>query len=61
MPAGEEVTAQQAKDFPEGDKLDNLAILGYAHAQTLVQVLKQCGARMSAVKREIGINVMSRH
>jgi ABC-type branched-subunit amino acid transport system substrate-binding protein len=31
------------KDFPEGDKLDNGTITGYAVAQTLVQVLKQCG------------------
>jgi len=32
-----------AKDFPEGDKLDNDTIVGYGVAQTLVQVLKQCG------------------
>jgi len=32
-----------AKDFPEGDKLDNGTIVGYGVAQTLVQVLKQCG------------------
>ena len=31
------------KDFPEGDKLDNGTITGYGVAQTLVQVLKQCG------------------
>src|ERR1700726_527835 len=32
-----------AKDFPEGNKLDGSVIVGYAVAQTLVQVLKQCG------------------
>jgi len=31
------------KDFPEGDKLDNGTVVGYSVAQTLVQVLKQCG------------------
>src|ERR1700741_3540954 len=32
-----------AKDFPEGDKLDFNAVVGFGLAQTLVQVLKQCG------------------
>jgi ABC-type branched-subunit amino acid transport system substrate-binding protein len=32
-----------AKDFPEGDKLDQGTVVGYGVAQTLVQVLKQCG------------------
>jgi ABC-type branched-subunit amino acid transport system substrate-binding protein len=32
-----------AKNFPEGDKLDAGTIVGYAVAQTLVQVLKQSG------------------
>jgi ABC-type branched-subunit amino acid transport system substrate-binding protein len=32
-----------AKDFPEGNKLDGSVIVGYAVAQTMVQVLKQCG------------------
>ena len=32
-----------AKDFPEGNKLDNSVIVGYGVAQTMVQVLKQCG------------------
>jgi len=35
--------AFMAKDFPEGDKLDGGTIVGYGVAQTLVQVLKQCG------------------
>jgi branched-chain amino acid transport system substrate-binding protein len=32
-----------AKYFPEGDKLDGGTVVGYGVAQTLVQVLKQCG------------------
>jgi ABC-type branched-subunit amino acid transport system substrate-binding protein len=32
-----------AKDYPEGNKLDGSVIVGYGVAQTLVQVLKQCG------------------
>ena len=31
------------KDFPEGNKLDGNVVVGYGVAQTLVQVLKQCG------------------
>ncbi|WP_291684738.1 ABC transporter substrate-binding protein [Bradyrhizobium sp.] len=31
------------KDFPDGDKLDSGTLVGYGVAQTLVQVLKQCG------------------
>ena len=31
------------KDFPEGDRLDNGTLVGFGVAQTLVQVLKQCG------------------
>jgi ABC-type branched-subunit amino acid transport system substrate-binding protein len=31
------------KDFPEGDKLDGGTVVGFGVAQTLVQVLKQCG------------------
>ena len=36
-----------AKDFPEGNKLDNDTIVGYGVAQTLVQVLKQCGDNLT--------------
>jgi ABC-type branched-subunit amino acid transport system substrate-binding protein len=31
------------RDFPEGDKLDGSTVVAYGAAQTLVQVLKQCG------------------
>jgi ABC-type branched-subunit amino acid transport system substrate-binding protein len=31
------------KYFPDGDKLDHGTIVGYGVAQTLVQILKQCG------------------
>ncbi|WP_407177144.1 ABC transporter substrate-binding protein [Bradyrhizobium sp. STM 3562] len=36
-----------AKDFPEGDKLANEPVVGYSVAQTLVQVLKQCGDNLT--------------
>jgi ABC-type branched-subunit amino acid transport system substrate-binding protein len=36
-----------AKDFPEGDKLDGGTVVGYSVAQTLVQVLKQCGDNLT--------------
>ena len=36
-----------AKDFPEGNKLDGSVIVGYGVAQTLVQVLKQCGDELT--------------
>ncbi|HEY4986064.1 MAG TPA: ABC transporter substrate-binding protein [Bradyrhizobium sp.] len=35
------------KDFPEGDKLDNGTVVGFSVAQTLVQVLKQCGDNLT--------------
>jgi ABC-type branched-subunit amino acid transport system substrate-binding protein len=35
------------KDFPEGNKLDGSVIVGYGVAQTLVQVLKQCGDNLT--------------
>jgi len=42
-PGMKEFYAFMAKDFPEGDKLDGGTVVGYGVAQTLVQVLKQCG------------------
>ena len=36
-----------AKDFPEGDKFDGGTIVGYGVAQTLVEVLKQCGDNLT--------------
>jgi ABC-type branched-subunit amino acid transport system substrate-binding protein len=39
--------AFMSKDFPEGDKLDNGVVVGYSVAQTLVQVLKQCGDKLT--------------
>ncbi|WP_375312502.1 ABC transporter substrate-binding protein [Bradyrhizobium sp. A5] len=35
------------KYFPEGDKTDNGTVVGYGVAQTLVQVLKQCGDNLT--------------
>jgi ABC-type branched-subunit amino acid transport system substrate-binding protein len=42
-PGMKEFLVFMGKYFPEGDKLDKGTIVGYAVAQTLVQVLKQCG------------------
>ena len=36
-----------ARDFPEGNKLDASVVVGYGVAQTLVQVLKQCGDNLT--------------
>jgi branched-chain amino acid transport system substrate-binding protein len=35
------------KEFPEGDKLDGGTVVGYGVAQTLVQVLTQCGDNLT--------------
>jgi hypothetical protein len=35
------------KYYPEGDKSDSNAVLGYAAAATLVEVLKRCGDDLS--------------
>jgi branched-chain amino acid transport system substrate-binding protein len=42
-----EFLAFLAKDFPEGDKTNNSVVVGYAVAQTMVQVLKQCGDELT--------------
>jgi ABC-type branched-subunit amino acid transport system substrate-binding protein len=36
-----------AKDFPEGNRADSLVVTGFNMAQTLVQVLKQCGDNLT--------------
>jgi len=36
-----------AKDFPEGNRADSLIVGGFNVAQTLVQVLKQCGDNLT--------------
>ncbi len=36
-----------AKYFPEGNRADSLLVTGYNEAQTLVQVLKQCGDNLT--------------
>jgi ABC-type branched-subunit amino acid transport system substrate-binding protein len=36
-----------AKDFPAGNRADSLVMTGYNLAQTLVQVLKQCGDNLT--------------
>jgi ABC-type branched-subunit amino acid transport system substrate-binding protein len=35
------------KDFPEGNVLDGGTVVGYGVAQTLVQILKQCGDNLT--------------
>jgi len=42
-PGMKEFLAFLEKDFPEGNKLDSLIVTGFGVAQTMVQVLKQCG------------------
>jgi ABC-type branched-subunit amino acid transport system substrate-binding protein len=39
--------AFMTKEYPDGNKLDVLNITGYAFAQTLEQVLKQCGDNLT--------------
>jgi ABC-type branched-subunit amino acid transport system substrate-binding protein len=46
-PGMKQFEAFLAKDFPEGDKLDQGTLVGYSVAQTLVQVLKQCGDNLT--------------
>jgi ABC-type branched-subunit amino acid transport system substrate-binding protein len=36
-----------AKNFPEGDRLDQSTVVAYGVSQTLVQVLKQCGDNLT--------------
>ena len=42
-----EFLAFMAKDFPEGNKLDNSTVVGFSVTQTLMQVLKQCGDNLT--------------
>ena len=46
-PGMKEFYAFLAKDFPEGDRLDQGTVVGYGVAQTLVHVLKQCGDNLT--------------
>ncbi|NVN87679.1 MAG: ABC transporter substrate-binding protein [Rhodopseudomonas sp.] len=46
-PGMKEFLAFLQKDFPEGNKLDSFIVTGYGVAQTLVQVLKQCGDNLT--------------
>ena len=43
MPGYKEWAAFMDKYYPDGDKTDAFTVYGYTVAQTLVQVLKQCG------------------
>jgi ABC-type branched-subunit amino acid transport system substrate-binding protein len=58
-PGMKEFYAFLAKDFPEGNKLDGSTVVGYGVAQTLVQVLKQCGddlTRENVMKQAANLN-----
>ncbi len=46
-PAIKEWTAFMDKYFPEGDKTSTFSVYGYLTAQTMVQVLKQCGDELT--------------
>jgi ABC-type branched-subunit amino acid transport system substrate-binding protein len=46
-PGMKEFYAFLAKDFPDGDRLDQGTVVGYGVAQTLVHVLKQCGDNLT--------------
>ncbi|MCP3369239.1 ABC transporter substrate-binding protein [Bradyrhizobium cajani] len=46
-PGMKDFLAFMNKYFPEGDKLDKGTIVGYGVAQTVVQVLKQCGDNLT--------------
>jgi branched-chain amino acid transport system substrate-binding protein len=46
-PAIKEWAAFMDKYFPDGDKTSTFSVYGYATAQTMVQVLKQCGDQLT--------------
>jgi ABC-type branched-subunit amino acid transport system substrate-binding protein len=46
-PGMKEFYAFMTKDFPEGDRAAGETVVGYGVAQTLVQVLKQCGDNLT--------------
>ena len=47
IPAIKAWLAFMDKYFPDGDKTNNNNVYGYATAQTMVQVLKQCGDNLT--------------
>jgi len=58
-PAYKEWLAFMDKYFPDGNKTDAGTVVGYAVAQTLVQVLKQCGddlTRANVMKQAAGLH-----
>jgi branched-chain amino acid transport system substrate-binding protein len=46
-PAYKEWSAFMDKYYPDGDKTSSFTVYGYMEAQTLVQVLKQCGDNLT--------------
>jgi ABC-type branched-subunit amino acid transport system substrate-binding protein len=58
-PGYKEWAAFMDRYFPEGDKASSLTVFGYAVAQTMVQVLKQCGddlSRANIMKQAASLN-----
>lgn len=58
-PGYKEWTTFMDQYFPEGDKVSSLTVFGYAVAQTMVQVLKQCGddlSRANIMKQAASLN-----
>ena len=58
-PAMKEWRAFMAKYYPDGSLIDNTNVYGYAVAQTLVQVLKQCGdnlTRENVIRQAASLN-----
>jgi branched-chain amino acid transport system substrate-binding protein len=58
-PGYKEWVAFMDQYFPEGDKASSLPVFGYAVAQTMVQVLKQCGddlSRENIMKQAASLN-----
>jgi branched-chain amino acid transport system substrate-binding protein len=59
-PAMKEWRAFMEKYFPDGDRTSSFTLYGYAVAQTLVQVLKQCGdelTRENVMKQAANLNL----
>jgi branched-chain amino acid transport system substrate-binding protein len=59
-PAMKEWRTFMEKYFPEGDRTSSFTLYGYAVAQTLVQVLKQCGdelTRENVMKQAANLNL----
>jgi branched-chain amino acid transport system substrate-binding protein len=60
-PGKKEWLAFMGKYFPDGDKTSSFTVYGYTVAQTLAQVLKQCGddlTRESVMKHAANLKIL---